>query len=149
MKNMPRKVLVCWMTCLMVASAVSCLAQVAGYDENTEIMVRGTVQRPSAAPYLGLFNFYLKSDWKIFKVLTAPPWFVKRSDFSLKPRQDVEVIGSKFYGPDGTLCILAKSVKLLPSGKVVSFRDPVARPVWYKHRCPLSCMRIFLPASSK
>lgn len=120
-------------------------AQKVGYDENTEIAVKGVVQKEVAHPYKGLSNFFLKTQWRIFRVLTAPSWYIKETAISLKKGQEVEVVGSKFYGPDGSLCLVAKSIRLLPEGKVIRFRDDLARPVWSDYvEKKNSCMKIFL-----
>ena len=115
-----------------------------GYDENTEIAVQGIVQRQSSRPYKGFSNFFLKTDWKIFRILTAPSWYLRKGPFRIRNGQTIKVIGSKFYGPDGSLCILAKSIQVCSNGRVIRFRDSLSRPVWSKgYLQKNSCMKIF------
>ena len=127
---------------LAVSTAIS---QQIGYDENTEIVVKGIVQKEAAHPYRGLANFFLKTQWKIFRVLTAPGWYMREASVKLKKGQQVEVIGSKFYGLDGSLCLVAKTIRILPQGKIIRFRDSLARPIWTEMNKKNSCMKIFLP----
>ena len=146
LKNRPMAILISlsFLHILTIASTVN--AQKIGYDENTEIVVKGTVQKKATHPYKGLANFFLKTKWRIFRVLTAPNWYMKEASIKFKKGQQVEVIGSKFYGPDGSLCLIAKSIRILPQGKVVRFRDSLARPVWTDmNEKENSCMKIFLP----
>ena len=45
-------------------TTVNARAQKVGYDENTEIAVKGVVQKEAAHPYKGLSNFFLKTKVK-------------------------------------------------------------------------------------
>ncbi len=115
-----------------------------GYDENTEIIISGTVLKPSGCEFRGLKCFVMESNSRSFHVITAPDWFVERIHMKLSPGMSVRVVGSKFYGTDGALYLVAKSVKALPSGRNIQFRDNNCRPVWSKRVIKRSsCMRIF------
>lgn len=115
-----------------------------GYDENTEIMIRGTIKQCAARPYMKLQCFTLQTGSRIFRVIVAPRWFVRRIELKLNNGEDVEVVGSKFFGRDGCLCILARSIRFLPSGRNIVLRDKSCKPVW-QNSCvrESSCIRIF------
>lgn len=115
-----------------------------GYDENTEIIIRGTIKQCAERPYMKLQCFTLQAGSRIFRVIVAPRWFVRRIELKLNAGEDVEVVGSKFFGRDGCLCLLARSIRFLPSGRNVVLRDKSCKPVW-QNSCvrESSCIRIF------
>ncbi len=115
-----------------------------GYDENTEIIVSGTVLKTSGCEFRGLRCFVMESNSRAFNVITAPEWFIKRIHMRLAPGMSVRVVGSKFYGTDGGLYLVARSIKSLPTGRNVQFRDSKCRPVWSNRVIKRSsCMKIF------
>jgi hypothetical protein len=115
-----------------------------GYDENTEIIIRGTIKQCAAGPYMKLQCFHLQTRSRIFRVIVAPRWFVRRIELKLNNGEDVEVVGSKFFDRDGCLCVLARSIRFLPSGRNIVLRDKSCKPVW-QNSCvrESSCIRIF------
>ena len=129
---------------LLLTNANPAHARNIGYDENTEIVVRGTIKKCAARPYVKLQCFTLQSRYRFFRVIVAPRWFVRRINLKLNDGVRVEVVGSKFFGRDGCLCLLARSLKFLPSGRKVVLRDRTCRPVW-QNSClrESSCLRIF------
>jgi hypothetical protein len=115
-----------------------------GYDENTEIVIRGTIKQCAARPYMKLQCFTLQTRTRILKVIVAPRWFVRRIELKLNEGVNVEVVGSKFFGRDGCLCLLARSIKFLSSGRNVVLRDSSCKPVWQNSFVrESSCIRIF------
>ncbi len=119
-----------------------------GYDENTEVIVTGTIIKTEGCEFRGLKCFVMESNSRTFNVITAPFWFVKRIHLNLKPRQSVRVVGSKFYGADGGRYIVARSLKTLPNGRFITFRDNKCRPVWNTRTIKRSsCMKIFYTPS--
>ena len=119
-------------------------ADYVGYDENTEIIVSGTVIKTSGCEFRGLECFVMESNSRSFHVITGPRWFVERIHMKLSPGMTIRVVGSKFYGTNGSLYLVARSVKPLPSGRNIQFRDKNCRPVWSKRVIKRSsCMRIF------
>jgi hypothetical protein len=129
---------------LLLTNANSAHARSIGYDENTEIVVRGTIKQCAARPYMKLQCFTLQSGSRIFRVIVAPRWFVRRIELKLNNGVDVEVVGSKFFGRDGCLCLLARSLRFLSSGRNIVLRDGTCKPVW-QNSClrDSSCLRIF------
>jgi len=115
-----------------------------GYDENTEIIVSGTILTPLESEFRGLRCFTMESRARIFHVVTAPMWFLKKTHMKFHQGMDIRVVGSKFYGSDGALYLMAKSIKVLPGGRSIQFRDTKCNPVWNtKGAKRSSCMKIF------
>ncbi len=125
------------------------LAQTIGYDENTEITVVGMVEQPVAPGCWGLAAFVLTSSTgRSYKVYTAPRWFVREMRLPVKRGEKVRVVGSKFFGKDGSRCLLARSIFFHSSKQRVVLRDQNLQPVWRGIARPRgSCMKIFFPSN--
>ena len=106
------------------------LAAGPGYDENTEIVVTGVVKDTSAGRYGGLECFTLESRSRIFTVITGPQWFLHQRGLLLKSGVEMQVVGSKFYGLDGNLYLVARSLKPVIAGHQVMLRDKKCKPLW-------------------
>ncbi len=106
------------------------LASAPGYDENTEIVINGVIKDTSAGRYGGLECFTLESRSRIFTVITGPKWFVRQRGLLLKSGVEMQVVGSKFYGIDGRLYLVARSLKPLIAGHRVMLRDNKCKPLW-------------------
>ncbi len=114
------------------------------YDENTEVKVKGKIIDCHLSTYFGFNCFLLKTKYRVYRVLTTPHWYKHQTDILFKENSPVIVVGSKFFGKDGSLCLLAKSVNLLPSGPRLVLWDKENNPVWGTYRrAGSSCMRIF------
>ncbi|MGB9712019.1 MAG: hypothetical protein ACP5J5_04675 [Dissulfurimicrobium sp.] len=121
-----------------------------GYDENTEITIKGKVVNASFVQVMGLECMLVKSKNCLFRVLIAPMWFIKQTGFSPRDGDAVEIRGSKFFGEDGAVYLLSRSIKFTPKGRVYILRDKECRPVWCaKGVGESSCLRIFYPTPSK
>ena len=131
-------------TLLLLTHPDSVHAKSIGYDENTEIVVRGTIKQCSAGSYMTLQCFNLQTRTRVFRVIVAPQWFVRRIGLKLNDGTNVEVVGSKFFGRDGCLCLSARSLRFLSSGKKIILRDRSCKPVW-QNSClrESSCIHIF------
>ena len=101
-----------------------------GYDANTEIVVLGKVLKSSSNPYKGYNTFYLKNDAILFKVITAPPWFMHQAKFKPKADSIIKVVGSKFYGNDGGVYLIARKIQHKKTGRSILLRDKRFKPVW-------------------
>ena len=120
-----------------------------GYDENTEIIISGSVLKPGGCEFRGLKCFTMESRSRVIHVVTAPSWFLDRVHFNLHSGSIVRVVGSKFYGSDGSLYLMAKSLKHIPTGRNIQFRDSSCKPVWSRQTIKKSsCMKIFFPGRS-
>ena len=133
----------------MLVNSVQAGTDRTGYDENTEIILSGTVLKFNGCEFRGLRCFTMESRSRVFHVVTAPRWFLERIHLNLQPGTIVRVVGSKFYSPDGDLYLMAKSLKNIPTGRNILFRDNKCQPVWGRHSLKKSsCMRIFFPGRS-
>jgi len=137
--------ILCTITLFAVVAQASS-QQETGYDENTEVTVKGEVIAPLVASYMGLECFTIKCGSHVYRILTAPNWFLTGLKIKIKSKQHIKVVGSKFYGFDGHIYIMAKFIRLLPQGITVVFRDQDCRPVWRYAGCTASsCLVVSKP----
>ena len=104
-----------------------------GYDENTEVKVRGTVGevlREMRGPVI----IILQSGNKGYTVIIAPRWYLQQSGIELKAGTSYEVTGSKYIARDGKLYIIASRLKNLAAGGITPLRDSSGMPLWKGHR---------------
>lgn len=122
-------------------------AQEIGYDENTEITIRGNVVSPHSSPYHGLLAMLVQTDACLYRVLTGPRWFLDRMGFHPRKGTAVEVVGSKFYDASGSICLFARSIRVLePGGRLFVLRDNSCKPVWVVSGCAeASCLKVVHP----
>ncbi len=119
------------------------------YDENTEVVVHGVVKHPKSFTFRGLNCLEIESRGRVLYIITAPQWFIDRLNLKLPKGTEIQVVGSKFYGNDGAIYIVARSLKTLPSGRSIPLRDSKCRPVWSKEKHKKSsCMKIFYSPNS-
>ena len=129
--NIKPGVFIAFFLTLSTLSAVdSAFANGPGYDENTEIVVTGIVKDTSAGQYGGLECFTLESRSRLFIVITGPEWFLHQRGLLLKSGVEMQVVGSKFYGIDGNLYLVAKSLRPTVAGHQVMLRDKSCKPLW-------------------
>jgi hypothetical protein len=104
-----------------------------GYDENTEITVRGTVTeivRRKRGPVV----LKLKAGNKTYNAVTAPEWYLSQESIIFNAGSVLEVRGSKYFGKDGNLYIAVREIKDLEIEKVINLRDSNCKPMWKGHR---------------
>ncbi len=104
-----------------------------GYDENTEITVKGTV-REVVSRMRGPVTIILKSGKKDYRVVTAPPWYIAREGIEFKAGTFYEVTGSIYIARDGNLYIVASRLKNLSTGMITPLRDSSCMPLWKGRR---------------
>lgn len=100
------------------------------YDENTEITVRGTIAEvvsPQRGPVV--IKVVTERDGRTYRVVTAPQWFLAKNNLVFKVGDKVEVIGSKFVAPNGTLFVITRQC-MLKGSSPCAFRDGDMRPKW-------------------
>lgn len=100
-----------------------------GYDENTEITVKGTVieaGRRTRGPVI----LKLKRGDKIYYIVTAPPWYLSKEGIVFTPGSEWEVKGSKYFGRDGRLYIVGRQLRGGGNGKELLLRDSFCKPLW-------------------
>ncbi|MBA4348654.1 MAG: hypothetical protein C0415_01500 [Thermodesulfovibrio sp.] len=103
-----------------------------GYDENTEITVKGTVTETMRG-MRGPLILKIQSGSKSYTVITAPPWYLMKEGITFNTGSQLEVNGSKYFGRDGNLYIISRQIKDTATGKLIIFRDSYCRPLWNKH----------------
>ncbi len=104
-----------------------------GYDENTEITVKGTVTeiiRKMKGPVV----IKLNAGNKTYNAVTAPEWYLSQESIIFNIGSVLEIRGSKYFGRDGNLYIAVRELKDLEIGKVINLRDSHCRPMWKGHR---------------
>jgi hypothetical protein len=103
-----------------------------GYDENTEVTVKGTVKevlKQKRGPVI----IILESGNRNYKVITAPPWYITREGIDFESGTSFEVTGSKYIARDGNRYIVASRLKNLFTGKIIRLRDSSCMPLWKGH----------------
>jgi hypothetical protein len=100
-----------------------------GYDENTEVTIKGTLTEVSKN-VRGPVIIVLKSGNKDYRIVTAPPWFIAREGLEFKAGTSYKVTGSKYIARDGNLYIVASRLKNLSTGESASLRDSSCMPLW-------------------
>ncbi len=104
-----------------------------GYDENTEVSIKGKVTSISRGER-GPLILSLVSSSKTYEVITAPPWYLDQEKISFFSGLELEVTGSKYFGDDGIIYVIGGRIKFLSTGKEISLRDADYRPLWGKGR---------------
>jgi len=102
-----------------------------GYDENTEIRVKGEVTHVLPRKH-GPVIVVLHTTSKTYLVITGPPWYLEQEGFTLKVGDSLRVTGSKFIGREGNVYIVARRIKD-PSGRVLLLKDSNLMPFWRGH----------------
>ena len=104
-----------------------------GYDENTEVTVKGTLTE--VLPGMrGPVIIILQSGNKDYKVITAPLWYLTQEGIELAAGTAYEVTGSKYIARNGNHYIVAGRLKNLSTGKISLLRDSSCMPLWRGHR---------------
>lgn len=105
-----------------------------GYDENTEVVISGFVEKiniePSDNPSDNWFYFGFISNNKRYIVVTAPNWYVKKIKFNPQEGHHLHIVGSKFKIHDRYTFLIARSIKNQVDGKFYLFRDKNGRAIW-------------------
>ncbi len=107
------------------------------YDPNTELALEGQVlrdltvkgassDRPVVIP--------VSMKGRVIFVILGPHWFVRNMGIYLRKGELVRVVGSKVYGRDGRLYIIAREL-FISGGKsyrIYIFRNKRYVPFWYR-----------------
>jgi hypothetical protein len=100
-----------------------------GYDENTEITIRGTVIEIMHG-MRGPVILKLKTGIKTYNVVTAPGWYLSRNAITFSIGTALEVTGSRYFGRDGNLYVIARQIRDAETGSVTVLRDSYCKPLW-------------------
>ncbi len=69
-------------------------------------------------------------------VILGPLWYVKELGVSVKKGEKIQVIGSKVYGPQGRIYIIARKIIIPSQDKSYTFRDESYAPYWRSPNTP-------------
>lgn len=100
-----------------------------GFDPNTVGEVQGRAShffRPGKGPV----RFQLSTDRETYMVLTSPFWYWNEIQIRISDGTEVIVRGSKSFGKDGNLYIVAQEIRLPFSGQYFVFRGKNGFPLW-------------------
>jgi hypothetical protein len=100
-----------------------------GYDENTEITIKGTVTE-IMHEMRGPVILKLKTGIKTYNVVTAPGWYLSRNAITFSIGIALEVTGSRYFGRDGNLYVIARQIRDTETGRVTVLRDSYCKPLW-------------------
>jgi hypothetical protein len=100
-----------------------------GFDPNTVGVVQGKASQVTRSEK-GPVSFQLTSERETYTVLASPAWHWNDSQLKIGDGTEVVVRGSKSYGKDGKLYIVAQEIRLVSTGQSVSFREKDGTPLW-------------------
>jgi hypothetical protein len=100
-----------------------------GFDVNTVGDVQGKASGIHV-PERGPVRFQVSTGRETFTVLASPPWYWQDIGGNTVEGKRVQVRGSKTLGKDGNLYIIAQDVRIIDSGKTLTFRDEGGFPHW-------------------
>jgi hypothetical protein len=100
-----------------------------GFDPNTVGEVQGKAFNFSRQGK-GPVRFQLISDRKTYTILTSPPWYWNEIQVKISEGTEVIVRGSKSFGKDGNLYIVAQEIRIPFSGQHIVFRGKEGTPLW-------------------
>ena len=100
-----------------------------GFDLNTVGDVQGKATHFSR-PEKGPVRFQLVTDRETYLVLTSPPWYWNEIQLKIVEGTEVIVRGSKSFGKDGNLYIVAQEIRIPFSGQHIIFRGKEGTPLW-------------------
>ncbi|KJR42937.1 OB-fold tRNA/helicase-type nucleic acid binding protein [Candidatus Magnetoovum chiemensis] len=127
---------------LIITALIISIPSIAlSYDVNTEIVIKGkVVEIPDIER--GPRQFILEHRGIYYRVFTAPWWYLKRIGLELNVAMNLEILGSKFYGEDGYINIIAYRIKDISTGSTYLFRSEDLKPLWRwkcltdRRKCP-------------
>ena len=106
-----------------------------GFDPNTVGEVQGKAFNFSRQEK-GPVRFQLISDRKTYTILTSPPWYWNEIQVKISEGTEVIVRGSKSFGKDGNLYIVAQEIRIPSSGQHIVFRGKEGTPLWKNSEGP-------------
>ena len=100
-----------------------------GFDPNTVGEIQGKAFNFSR-PERGPVRFQLSTDRGTYTILTSPPWYWNEFRGKIHEGTEVTVRGSKSFGRDGNLYVIAQEVQIISSGQSLLFRGKDGTPLW-------------------
>jgi hypothetical protein len=100
-----------------------------GFDLNTVGEVLGKATHFSRSGK-GPVRFQLSTDREPYTVLTSPSWYWSENQVKIPEGTEVLVRGSKSFGKDGKLYIVAQELHIPSTGQYFNFRGKDGTPLW-------------------
>jgi hypothetical protein len=130
MNNNMKKILIASLFLILFCSyAYAEYEESEGYDENTEIRIKGVVTENIVRPR-GPVVVRVRSGNREYRVVTGPQRYLLQEGFEFKPGDQWKVTGSKLIGRDGSIYIIARKIRNVSSGKTLQLRDTSLIPLW-------------------
>lgn len=104
-----------------------------GYDENTEMNVKGIIKEVGSKGMHGPLIVKI-ANGKAYYIVTAPVWYLRTENINFQIDSNVEITGSKYFGKDGQLYVIARKIKDTTTGKEIFLRDSRCMPMWHGMR---------------
>lgn len=115
--------------CIAVSETVIAQHWEESYDPNTEITIKGKItdilQRERGVVALGVLK-----NARIYRIITAPVWYLDEEKIDFSIGDEVIVSGAKFFSRSGELLIISRSIQNISKGKMYYFRDEFMKPQW-------------------
>jgi hypothetical protein len=119
---------------LLVAFPLAAKAEsMEGYDENTEMNVKGIIREVGSKGMHGPLIVKI-ANGKAYYIVTAPAWYLRTEKINFQVDSHVEITGSKYFGKDGQLYVIARKIKDTTTGKEIFLRDSRCMPMWHGMR---------------
>lgn len=104
-----------------------------GYDENTEISIKGSVAEIIYSERRGPVVIRVALGGRVYNIATAPQWYLTKNAIAFQVGENLEIRGSKYLSRDGTLYLIARQIKNVTTGNIINFRDPRCKPLWHNN----------------
>jgi hypothetical protein len=101
-----------------------------GYDLNTVTTVKGKVISVESADGSGPVTITMARGEEIIHAVAAPKWFWFDRGISIKPGDELKVVGAKAQGKDGEMYVISREIANITSGEETIIRDKSGRPAW-------------------
>jgi hypothetical protein len=101
-----------------------------GYDLNTVVTIKGKVISVDAEGGSGPVTITIRRGEETIHAIAAPKWFWFDRGISIKPGDELRVVGAKAQGKDGEMYIISREISNITSGKEVVIRDSSGSPAW-------------------
>ncbi len=101
-----------------------------GYDLNTVTTVKGKVISVETEDGSGPVTITMRRGDEIIHAVAAPKWFWFDRGISIKPNDELRVVGAKAQGKDGEMYIISQEISNITRGEEVVIRDKSGRPAW-------------------
>jgi len=117
----------------MIYARVPVLRLMNLYDPNTEVTLEGNALTDMNSESISSRNpvvLPIALEKRKILVILGPSWYVRDLNFNVKKGQRIQVVGSKVYGPEGRIYIIARKMTVPNKERDLVFRDESYIPIW-------------------